>query len=131
MVFVRRLIEFIAVGFDFLDRNLNPVAWQDHAAKALMKECEPRHAQFWQDARRDHPSEVRDWEMQYARYVDMWQSRAVRDDHNRVVAVRPMTPSQQHYFDGLAPEVKTLIADSPFSDSFHYRSSPQMEATPR
>jgi len=126
-----RLIEFIAAGFDFLDRNLNPVAWQHHAAQALMKECEPRQSQFWQDARRDHPSEVQDWEMQYAHYVDMWQSRAVRDAHNRVVAVRPMTPPQRHFFDSLAPEVKALIADSPFSDSFNYRSSPQREARPR
>ena len=126
-----RLIEFIAAGFDFLDRNLNPVAWQDHATKALMKECEPRRSQFWQDARRDHPSEVQDWEMQFAHYVDMWQSRAVRDAHNRVVVVRPMTPSQQQYYDRMAPEVKALIADSPFSDSFNYRSSQQREARPR
>jgi hypothetical protein len=69
--------------------------------------------------------------MQFAHYVDMWQSRAVRDAHNRVVAVRPMTPSQQQYYDRMAPEVKALIADSPFSDSFNYRSSQQREARPR
>lgn len=127
------VVEFISAGFEFLDRNLNPVARQDRAIKALIAECEPRHAQFWQAAERDNYDQAQGWKMQYAQYLDMWQSRVVRDAHNRVVAVRPMTPAQQQFFKSLAPEVKALIADSPFSDSFQYRAggTAQMQAQPR